>query len=625
MFLASAGILLCLALLPDFASARNINEYKDTISNSTPETASNHTLSFLLKTTVGPGAVFEITPPTGFEVLGTTTFSVERNVELRVNGLLRDAGSVQDASTDLVEIFPGSPGLIRYTLNTSTGVNADSRLEFRIGNNTSKALEYSVEYSTSTGTTTTEADIKPIINATAVGTHKVQLRVFDGIQVADADFHIALVDQVGIGPIDTTEEIPPYRFNGSPTSTVTGVTASVEIFLETDELAVCRFSTTPGVDYVAMPNTFANTGLIYHTQVVAVTPESTQTFYVRCIDDEGNFNIDDYVIQFQVSQVPTGTANDEGDTEGDGTGSGDNGTGSGGGGGGQSGESDGEAPTTGGTSGGGGSGGGSGGGTGNDSSTTAGGGFESTDQPYRSGDGRVTITGYAYPRSNIIVLVDGKEAEKVQTTNSGSFTAVIDEIARGVYTFGVYAEDPNKSRSSTFSTSFTVTGARTSALSNINLSPSVKVSPDPVDPGQTLTISGYALPNSTVTIENEKEGSTASRKTISATADAAGQWSTEVATNGFSVGTYKTRARSVQGGGIATGFSNYTFYGVGQSAVRPNNADLNRDGKVNLIDFSILLFWWNTDGGTSDPSADINADSKVNLVDFSILLFNWTG
>jgi hypothetical protein len=133
------------------------------------------------------------------------------------------------------------------------------------------------------------------------------------------------------------------------------------------------------------------------------------------------------------------------------------------------------------------------------------------------------------------------------------------------------------------------------------------------------------LPNSTVTIENEKEGSTASRKTISATADAAGQWSTEVATNGFSVGTYKTRARSVQGGGIATGFSNYTFYGVGQSAVRPNNADLNRDGKVNLIDFSILLFWWNTDGGTSDPSADINADSKVNLVDFSILLFNWTG
>jgi hypothetical protein len=221
--------------------------------------------------------------------------------------------------------------------------------------------------------------------------------------------------------------------------------------------------------------------------------------------------------------------------------------------------------------------------------------------------------------------VDGKEAEKVQTTNSGSFTAVIDEIARGVYTFGVYAEDPNKSRSSTFSTSFTVTGARTSALSNISLSPSVKVSPDPVDPGQALTISGYALPNATLTIENEKEGSTASRKTITATADATGQWSTEVSTNGFSVGTYKARARSAQVGGISTGFSNYVFYGVGQSAVRPNNADLNRDGKVNLIDFSILLFWWNTDGGTSDPSADINADSKVNLVDFSILLFNWTG
>jgi hypothetical protein len=64
---------------------------------------------------------------------------------------------------------------------------------------------------------------------------------------------------------------------------------------------------------------------------------------------------------------------------------------------------------------------------------------------------------------------------------------------------------------------------------------------------------------------------------------------------------------------------------LAKKATKPTTADLNRDGKVNLTDFSILLFWWNTDGGTSDPSADINGDKKVNLTDFSILLFNWTG
>jgi len=38
-----------------------------------------------------------------------------------------------------------------------------------------------------------------------------------------------------------------------------------------------------------------------------------------------------------------------------------------------------------------------------------------------------------------------------------------------------------------------------------------------------------------------------------------------------------------------------------------------------------MLFWWQTNGGDSDPSADINQDGTVSLTDFSILLFNWTG
>ena len=50
-------------------------------------------------------------------------------------------------------------------------------------------------------------------------------------------------------------------------------------------------------------------------------------------------------------------------------------------------------------------------------------------------------------------------------------------------------------------------------------------------------------------------------------------------------------------------------------------ADFNSDGKVNLVDFSILLFNWNT----ADTGTDLNSDGRVNLTDFSILLFNWTG
>jgi hypothetical protein len=52
-----------------------------------------------------------------------------------------------------------------------------------------------------------------------------------------------------------------------------------------------------------------------------------------------------------------------------------------------------------------------------------------------------------------------------------------------------------------------------------------------------------------------------------------------------------------------------------------NRSDLNRDGKVNLVDFSILLFNWKG----SDAVADINQDGTVSLTDFSIMLANWTG
>ena len=621
-------LVLLLALLVFFhcvqvAWAKNIIEYKDILSDSGPAELSNHTLSFILNSDLSPGSSIELTPPDGFTILSTTMFT-ERNVELRVDGIVRPSGAVAAPGVDMVDITAGSPGMIRYTLAPDYSITSGSRLELRIGNNTSTALPPITTYSSSTGTTTTPGDVEPIKNASSTGMKEVKVEVYDGSLVANARFVIFLNEKVNMPNIDTTEEIPPYRFNGAPTSTVGGTTPNVEISLETDEFAVCKYSTTPGVAYGAMTHVFSNTGLVFHSTVVPVTPDTVASFYVRCIDDEGNYNIDDYLIEFTVSPVPTGTSNTDGAVDGDGTGTGDSGTGSGDGGGGTSGSADGEAPLDGGTSGLGGSGGGGGGGTGGSSGSTAGGGFESTDAAYQSGDGRVIISGYAYPNSRVGVLVDGNFFDYTNANQLGVYSITLDQIARGVYTFGVYAEGPDGVRSSTFSTTFTVTGARTSALGNINVAPSIKVTPDPVNPGEIVTFSGYALPNADVTIQNSIINSNTPTEIV-VQSDRAGKWSTTIDTTAFKVGTYQVRAKSVEVDGPSTNYSNYTFYGVGEAAEAPINADLNRDGKVNLIDFSILLYWWNSNGGDSDPPADINRDGKVNLTDFSILLFNWTG
>lgn len=626
-FIILALFVVADQLQPGLLWARNINQYKDTISTSAPNKEANHTLSFFTNIDIGPGAVLEIIPPTDFEVTSDSTFSELRNVELRVNGTLRDVGAVQTATDDVVEITPGVPGLIKYTLNTTSGWTTGSEIEIKIGNHTSRARKVAVtSFDSFLGVTTTvPADTKPIRNSSNIGEQTVTVRINDGVEVANAGFVIALIETVGVSPVDTTEDIPPLRFNGAPTGTLSGTTRSVEVTLETDEFSICKYSSTPGVSYDLMTDVFGNTSKIFHNKVVSVLPAVVYRFYVRCMDDEFNKNIDDYVISFDISATPTGVSNANGTTSGNGTGSGNNGTGSGSGGGGASGASDGQQPTTGGSIGLGGSGGGGGGGSGGGSGVNGGGGFETTDGPYRSGDAQVTISGFTAPRSTVTTLVDGKIAQTATAGTNGEFSITILAIARGAYTFGIYSTDAAKVRSSTFSTSFTVTGARASALSNILIAPTVLATPDPVNPGQVLTLSGYAVPNAALAIDNEKEGNTSSRKSFTAQSNAAGVWSVTVDTNGLAAGTYKARAKATLVSGLGTNYSTYTLYGVGQAADRGLNSDLNRDGKVNLVDFSILLFWWGTAGGDSNPPADINADTKVNLTDFSILLFNWTG
>jgi hypothetical protein len=52
--------------------------------------------------------------------------------------------------------------------------------------------------------------------------------------------------------------------------------------------------------------------------------------------------------------------------------------------------------------------------------------------------------------------------------------------------------------------------------------------------------------------------------------------------------------------------------------------DLNGDGRVNILDLSILLSNWNrTTGNLTNPKADLNGDGKVDILDLSILLSRW--
>jgi len=52
-------------------------------------------------------------------------------------------------------------------------------------------------------------------------------------------------------------------------------------------------------------------------------------------------------------------------------------------------------------------------------------------------------------------------------------------------------------------------------------------------------------------------------------------------------------------------------------------ADSNGDGRVDLVDFSTLIFWF--DKPNVPSHIDCNADGIADLTDFSIMAFYWTG
>lgn len=586
-------------------AAANIYEYSDTLSTSAPDEPADHTIRFLTTTSLAPGDYLQVRlDPGAFTI--PTSFDLD-NVELNVDSgsgfVGRTLDVVQGTTTDGVTIATGTEGYVRIDLNTTTGIAAGSYIQILLGDHTSTA-------STS----------GQIINPSATTSHRIYLSK-GGSDPVEVVGWIGIVDTVSVGPGDTTETVPPVRFGAEPVGSIPGTTLFVEVRLFTDEFAFCRFATTSDVAFNDMTQGFDQTGKIEHLELISVAPDTDYKFYVRCIDDEGNFNIDDYLVEFRVAPPPSGLPDPDGDFgSSGGTGDGDPVEGAP-----TTGQGGGSGNSGGSVSGGGGSGGGGGGGRGEDTGNTAGGGLNTNNQPYPSGDGQVIINGSAIPGARITALIDGAVAELDTADASGDFSMTIEDIARGVYTFSVYATDENGTQSSSYSTTFTVTGSRTTNLSNISIPPTLRVAPDPVDPGQTLQVTGFALPNATVSIENQKENSSVSLKSFDTSSDSSGEWSLTIDTAGFTTGTYQIRARAEQEGGDRTNFSSYVFYGVGQEAAPTLNADLNRDGSVNLTDFSILLFWWSTDGGTSDPPADINRDGNVSLTDFSILLFNWTG
>jgi hypothetical protein len=242
----------------------------------------------------------------------------------------------------------------------------------------------------------------------------------------------------------------------------------------------------------------------------------------------------------------------------------------------------------------------------------------------------VTFSGRAYPLSRVTILKDGVVAVETIAGQDARFRVKITDLTPGNYNFTVRATDENGITGNPFSFPVFISQGSTTDVTGIFLAPTIDVDKAEVRKGDDIVIFGQTVPESDVTIEVNSE----TQVFVNAESDEDGVYLYNFNSTPLELGGHSSRSKTNLETGESSGFGRRVSFRVGDQNIPKEpgqntcNADLNIDGKVNLVDFSIAAFWYNkTLSGEiiATEASCLNGDGKINLVDFSILAFNWTG
>ncbi len=237
---------------------------------------------------------------------------------------------------------------------------------------------------------------------------------------------------------------------------------------------------------------------------------------------------------------------------------------------------------------------------------------------------QVIFAGKAYPNARVQILKDGQLLGIAQSDSNADFTYNVANATPGPTTFGFWAEDAKKIRSITYTTTFQVTQNAVTNVGNVFLPPTIRALLQKVSPGSDIMLDGTTAPRAHVQLLLDRS----SAPVETATSKDDGSWDAKLSTGAMTPEIYHqilpyleliaATGTVPQKSGNGTALN--IFVGNSNVTDQTSNGDINGDGKVNMIDFSMLLFRF----GKSDPVGDLNHDGKVNIADLSIMLYNWT-
>lgn len=246
--------------------------------------------------------------------------------------------------------------------------------------------------------------------------------------------------------------------------------------------------------------------------------------------------------------------------------------------------------------------------------------------PSESGTDSAIFRGRAYPGSSILILKNGIVLHEASSYSDGTFEIPVRNIVPGTYTFSLVAKDGKGLKSSPITYTIVITSGAVTEVKGIIIPPTITTDKIQVMSGSDIIFSGKAIPNETILLTLfAKTGIT---KTIQG--NASGTWSYKLTTQGLDAGNYTAKVRT-QIGQQYTLYSEPLLFTVGDTNILRKGGttlinarcDLNNDSRVNLLDFSIMAFWYKRIG--FPLKVDLNSDGRINLTDLSILAYCWTG
>lgn len=239
-----------------------------------------------------------------------------------------------------------------------------------------------------------------------------------------------------------------------------------------------------------------------------------------------------------------------------------------------------------------------------------------------SGYGSVAISGIAYPGATIVILKDGRIATQTVADPGGMFNVLLSEVRASQYVIGVYAQDSAGRKSPPYSFPVILTDKVTVTIANIFLAPTIGVDKSVVAQGEPIGIFGSSAPNTQVNIYVHS----AQEFVEKVTANTAGAWYKQFDTTFLELGDHSTFSRAVLSEKVTNTSITVPFI-VGTTSVpleTLGRSDLNNDSRVNITDFSMLLYYWQKTPPIGSK-VDIIKDGVVNSSDLSIMLYDWTG